>query len=190
VTLTAITNALHHNDSDALAEVRRLQTERQSIQREIDSRTDLSRFDQYVAECRLRFERDKTFDNERALYLAQMIRAEAGRRIEPLLVARRYDTDGSESLNKLFRSNPDWRETLRNACAAKLAVAEGQASEIEKAARAELGEGFDGDAIANHPKVKRATSEVRRWRACVELCAAERDDIKLWKRIMSNLSVA
>jgi hypothetical protein len=171
---------------DALVEVQRLKEELATIQRDISAQTDTQRFSDYVDACSSRFARDKTFANERELILAQVVRDRALDRIRPILMARRY-SDGTEPLVELFRRNSGWRDTLKQACEGKLALAEQEYEKVCGTVRDQLGNGFDSLDLENEPRVKRARREVEMWRGLLTQCSSEKDAPALWGRVTRNL---
>jgi len=189
--LQRVKNVVQDNHAklrDALAEVGRLQAELETIQHEIASRTDISRFDQHVRQAEARHEQDRTnFGLEFAYRVAVLVRDKEAERIRPLL-AIQMRSDGSEAMGELFKRNPDWREVLRAACEAKLAIVQHEAREIEQAVRKELAsENFSEQAIARHPKLVRTRNAVRLWKSLREQCSTESDTVGLWKRCLGNL---
>jgi hypothetical protein len=174
-----------------MVDITRLTDALTSIKRVIGARTDVSRFEQHVKECQARFEREKTFEAERDLILARVVREKAAQTVAPDVYAKmRYGIGGEESaLNELFRHNSKWREPLRAACVVRLEMAEAEAKEVEAAVREEwAGQGFTEKQILEHPRLARAKRQVAIWKASVDACDNDPDSLGVWKRITRNLN--
>jgi hypothetical protein len=161
--VAAITNALHRDDAvlrDAIAEIRQLQDALATIRREFDAKIDPTRF---------KHDPDSLLGREeRALLFS---------------VRRGYVDPNATVFRDFMKGNPEWRDVLARACRLKLAVAESESARIEQ----ELAGEFRGDDLTDHPKVRRARHEARKWRSCCEDCATERDQARLWKMVVRNL---
>jgi hypothetical protein len=102
------------------------------------------------------------------------------------LFARKY-SDGSEPYIELFKRHRDWRDTLKTACAAKLALAEAEYEKVCATVREQLGGDFDSLDLENEPRIKKARREVSMWRGVLTQCASEKDAPALWGRVTRNL---
>jgi hypothetical protein len=175
----------------AMQEVQRLQGELEAIQDKINQRTDIARFTKHVAECRQRFEREQTFEAERDLILAELISAEATRRIQPFLFAKQrgYSGGDNDAFASFVRQHPTWREILKAACEARLAVAANEVAETEKQVRGEFGGEFSENALRRHPRFAKARHVAAMWRSLTDQCETERDEAELWRRVTRNLGV-
>lgn len=110
-------------------------------------------------------------------------------KIQPMLAATRRGWIGSpaeRALEQLLKENPGWRNILKTACEAKLAIIESEAREIEKSVRQELSDGFDEDQIQSHPRLRQIRRETGKWRALVDDCDTGKD-VDLWRRVTRNL---
>jgi len=111
-------------------------------------------------------------------------------RIAPMMAATLRGWIGSpadRALERLFKENPEWRNVLKTACETKLALTEGEAREIERKVRQELGDlGFDESDIETHPRLRRVRRELTKWRTLADDCDSGKD-ADLWKRVTRNL---
>ena len=141
--------------SAAVSEVRRLQAELATIEHEVSARNFAS------------------------------LRSCADKSQPPMsLAASLINGDPDEAWRQFIRNNPTWRETLRQACASRLQIAEDQAREVETRVREELADGdFTEHEIAQHPRLASARRAVALWKSLRDQCATEKDNAALWKHV-------
>lgn len=156
-----VKSAIQDNDArlrDALADVRRLQDALKAIQNEIAGRK------------------------------FKLLRRCAGNMPPLSLAASVTAADPDESWREFVKQYPHWRETLRQACAIKLAIAQADCAAANERTRGELsGEEFSEAEISNHPRLRRTNHCEKLWRRMVEACANEKGAAGLWVRVTKEL---
>jgi hypothetical protein len=98
--------------------------------------------------------------------------------------------DPDEAWNRFTRENPNWRETLKAACAIKLAMAQKDHGAANERVRGELADmELRETEILNHPRLRRATASLNLWRGLTAQCDTGKDAYGVWVCVTKNLSL-
>lgn len=100
--------------------------------------------------------------------------------------------DPNEAWNRFAREHPEWRETLKQVCALKLAIARADYVEADERVRRELSdEAFRETEILAHPRLRRRSSVVNLWQGLQSQCESRRDAAaSLWVSVVKKLKDA
>jgi hypothetical protein len=167
--------------SDALTQIAKLKARLAEIESEV--RKHGARFSDYASQCRAKFERDKTFESELTLTLAEVAlnwhqehsTSPAERAIMALGYGNAVDqTSEGRAFAKFASEITGWREPLETALKAKAEIAEQSHQEILATVREQLG-GFGDDSVMNDPRVKQARKESVRWGQLAQRFTNEKD---------------
>lgn len=177
--------------TEAIKKVQRLRDRFAQIDAELAEHAQ--RFVRYTEQCRKEFESTKSFESERVFFLAQIIEKhyrENG--VSPSEKARMIygygaigQTRQDETLTKLATECPEWRKDLELVLALRVEIAERAYEETLGIVRKQLA-GYDGDNVANDPRVKHAKYGLSHWQG-IQSQFESAENLKAWEIAISAL---
>ena len=153
-----------------------------------------ARFSDYVSQCRATFERDKTFENELALTIAEVAldwhRSHSTTPVERAMMVLSHggtieQTLEGQAFAKFSSEITDWRLPLETALKANISIARQAHEETLATVREQLSE-FDHETVTNDPRVKRSGRELARQERLLDRFESA-ENLSAWRLAIEDL---